>query len=181
MSYPEHMGGKAARARVGYAVLRMDRPEIEQHGLPQLSILDATGAATTIHVQPFWEEDGHVYALPQTWVLPLRADGRATLHGRGNPYVVRPGTSTGSMVIEDSRTRASEAAERSTREILGGALFTVCCLNAVSRGLVAYEGEPSQKISLGIGKLEERLRKKGKAAEAGLGHALTVCRKEFRG
>lgn len=181
VSYPDHMGGKSREARVGYAVLRMDRPEIERHGLPQLSIMDKTGAMASIHVQPFWEEEGHVHAFPRMWMVPLRADGRAALPARGNPYLATPGASAGSMVLHESRSKVGEATEKSTREILGGALFVICCLNAVSRGLVGYEGEPSLQISLRIEKLKERLERKGKASRAGLGHALTVCREEFRG
>lgn len=118
-----------------------------------------------------------VYGPPIMWLIPVSEDGEVQVDTADQDIAifVLP-TPEGS---EWDQEEGARVVHQALRPILYGALFSMCCANALGEGVMV--GSPS---SCGIGTLyisglAEKLDGRGRANELGLGHALTVCREEF--
>ena len=118
-----------------------------------------------------------VYGPPIMWLIPVSEDGAVLVDTADQDIAifVMPSPEGSDWELESG----ARVVHQALRAIPYGALFSMRCVNTLGERVMV--GSPS---SCGIGtlyisSLTKRLDGRGKAKELGLGHALTVCRRDF--
>lgn len=181
---PERSPFAESNGRVGFAVMKTDRETAKAQGLQgELELLKATKAGSTLRIQPFWEFGEQIQTTPVSWHVPVKLDGRPSVSRAAPHPVISYGSPELCEIVLPEGDDTPREVRLATVDMLGGALFGICCMSAVrpepDEGLVRWSGQPPQDAALDVGPLAQDLRDRGKADRLGLAHAMAVCRKDF--
>lgn len=146
------------------------------------------GAQLMVELAPFIERaDGEIDKPPLMWQLPLDAQGAVVPVDSGDAL---PMMLTDPGLVDASPTELQSMVDTLSdvyRGVLFCGLFILSAMNAYRDGESLCDLQKTGKwwtrdkgYKLSIAGLEEHLEQRAKATEIGLGHALTVCRENFR-